>query len=183
MGCDSPRSAGCCAEGVEFRIPRCVDSRSRNWASVAPQRPCRWSIAPRPGSPARYRLDDAVSRPTRGRRRRLRAWIFTAVRSRHRFVYPVRRDHGAASKRARRPGFRGGVRVLISDNTKAVFGTTDPLEPDSIAVFLEYSQDRGRFVIPPACATRATKAMLHTAPHPLSVVILALAAVWRVPFP
>jgi len=27
-----------------------------------------------------------------GKRRRFRAWIFTAVRSRHRFVWPVKRD-------------------------------------------------------------------------------------------
>ena len=43
--------------------------------------------------PARHGLDDAPgARMPRGRRRRFRAWIFTAVLSRYRFVYPVFRE-------------------------------------------------------------------------------------------
>jgi hypothetical protein len=82
----------------------------------------------------------------RGRRRRFRAWIFTAVLSRHRFVYPCLRETTAAAIEACEAAWRffGGVfHVLIPDNTKAIVQTADPLQPLISAAFLEYSQARG----------------------------------------
>lgn len=79
-------------------------------------------------------------------RRRFRAWIFTAVRSRHRYVYPVFRETTATAIDACEAawGFFGGVfRVLIVDNTKAVVVTADPLQPTIAPAFLEYAQARG----------------------------------------
>ena len=81
----------------------------------------------------------------RGKRRRLRAWIFTAVVSRHRFVYPIERETTASAIEACEAAweFFGGVfRVLLPDNTKAIVQRADPLEPLINAVFLEYSQAR-----------------------------------------
>ena len=63
-----------------------------------------------------------------GRRRRFRAWIFTAVRSRHRFVYPVFRETTGTAIEACEAAwaFFGGVfHVLIPDNTKAIVHTAD----------------------------------------------------------
>jgi transposase len=81
-----------------------------------------------------------------GKRRRLRAWIFTAVRSRHRFVYPcfteTTRDAIEACEAAWE--FFGGIfKVLIPDNTKAIIGTANPLAPVIVDTFLDYMQDRG----------------------------------------
>jgi transposase len=84
-----------------------------------------------------------------GRRRRFKAWIFTAVRSRYRFVYPVYKETTATAIEACEAawGFFGGVfKVLIPDNTKAIVRTADPLSPKITRGFLEYSQARG-FVI------------------------------------
>ena len=82
----------------------------------------------------------------KGKRRRFRAWIFTAVLSRHRFVYPCLHETSAGAIEACEAAwsFFGGVfRVLIPDNTKAIVQTADPLQPLIIAAFLEYSQARG----------------------------------------
>jgi len=84
-----------------------------------------------------------------GRRRRFRAWIFTAVRSRYRFVYPVFRETTETAIEACEMAwtFFGGVfKVLIPDNTKAIVQKADPLSPKISPAFLEYSQARG-FVI------------------------------------
>jgi transposase len=81
-----------------------------------------------------------------GRRSRFRAWIFTAVRSRHRFVHPVMREttHTAIEACEAAWEFFGGVfRVLIVDNTKAIVTTADSVQPLLNAAFLEYSQHRG----------------------------------------
>jgi len=86
-----------------------------------------------------------------GRRRRFRAWIFTPVLSRYRFVYPVFRETTETAIEACEAawGFFGGVfRVLIPDNTKTIVQRADPLEPRLTAAFLEYAQARG-FVIDP----------------------------------
>jgi hypothetical protein len=86
-----------------------------------------------------------------GRRRRFRAWIFTAVRSRHRFVYPCFRETTASAIEACEAAwlFFGGVfRTLLPDNTKAIVHTADPLEPRLVAAFLEYAQARGFHVDP-----------------------------------
>ncbi len=81
-----------------------------------------------------------------GRRRRFRAWIFTAVRSRYRFVYPVFRESTQTAIEACEAawGFFGGVfKVLIPDNTKAIVQKADPLSPKITQGFLEYAQARG----------------------------------------
>lgn len=85
-------------------------------------------------------------------RRRLKAWIFTAVRSRHRFVYPTLQERTADAIAACEAAWRfyGGVfGVLLPDNTKAIVEKPDPLGARIQVVFLEYSQARG-FVVDPA---------------------------------
>jgi transposase len=87
-----------------------------------------------------------------GRRRRFRAWIFTAVRSRHRFVYPCFQETTASAIEACEAAwaFFGGVfRTLLPDNTKAIIHTPDPLQPRLVEAFLEYAQARG-FQVDPA---------------------------------
>jgi hypothetical protein len=78
-------------------------------------------------------------------RRRFRAWIFTAVRSRHRFVYPTFEETTARAIEACEAAwaFFGGVfKVLIPDNTKAIILNADPLAPRITPAFLEYAQAR-----------------------------------------
>jgi transposase len=92
-----------------------------------------------------------------GRRRRFRAWIFTAVLSRYRFVYPVFRETTETAIEACEAAwafFPGVFRVLIPDNTKAIVQRADPLEPLLNPTFLEYAQARG-FVIDPTRVRRA----------------------------
>lgn len=86
-----------------------------------------------------------------GKRRRFRAWIFTAVRSRHRFVYPVFRETTETAIDACEAAwaYYGGIfRCLIVDNTKTIVVTADPVQPTIVPTFLEYAQARG-FVIDP----------------------------------
>jgi transposase len=81
-----------------------------------------------------------------GQRRRFKAWIFTAVRSRHRFVYPVFRETTATGIEACEAAweFLGGIfKVVIVDNTKAIVETADPVKPKIVQGFLEYAQARG----------------------------------------
>jgi transposase len=92
-----------------------------------------------------------LPRPAGGRRR-FRAWIFTAVRSRHRFVYPTFEETTARAIEACEAAwaFFGGVfAVVIPDNTKAIVVGPDPLTPRITPAFLEYAQAR-RFHIDPA---------------------------------
>ncbi len=79
-----------------------------------------------------------------GRRRRFRAWIFTAVLSRYRFVYPVFRETTETAIEACEAAwaFYGGI------------FRADPLEPRLNPTFLEYAQARG-FVIDPTRVHRA----------------------------
>ena len=84
-----------------------------------------------------------------GRKRRFRAWIFTAVLSRHRFVYPVWQESTQTAIEACEAAweFFGGVfKALIVDNTKAIVQKADPLDPRLTRAFLEYAQARG-FVV------------------------------------
>lgn len=84
-----------------------------------------------------------------GRRRRFRAWVFTAVRSRYRFVYPVFQETTQTAIEACEAAwafFQGVFKVLIPDNTKAIVTKADPLSPKITLAFLEYAQVRG-FVI------------------------------------
>jgi transposase len=83
--------------------------------------------------------------------RRFRAWIFTAVRSRHRFVYPVFPETTATAIEACEAAWEyfGGVfKVVIPDNTKTIVNEADPLEPKLALDFLEYAQSRGFQVDP-----------------------------------
>ena len=92
----------------------------------------------------------------RGQRRRVRAWIFTPVVSRYRFVWPCLRETTETAIEACEAAweFYGGVfEVLIPDNTKAIVTRADPLEPLFSRAFLEYSQSRDFFIDP----TRARK--------------------------
>ena len=84
-----------------------------------------------------------------GRRRRFRTWIFTAVLSRHRFVWPVFQETTASAIEACEAAwdFYGGVfRAVIADNTKAIVAGADPVAATITPAFLEYSQARG-FVV------------------------------------
>ena len=93
-----------------------------------------------------------------GQRRRFRAWIFTAVRSRHRFVYPVFRETTATAIEACEAAwaFFGGVfRAAIVDNTKGLVERADPVKPKLVPGFLEYAQARG-FAIDPTRVRRPT---------------------------
>lgn len=84
-----------------------------------------------------------------GRRRRFKAWIFTSVRTRYRFVYPVPSEttHSAIEACEAAWAFFGGIfKAVVVDNTTAIVKTADPLHPRLIDGFVEYSQARG-FVI------------------------------------
>jgi transposase len=86
-----------------------------------------------------------------GKRRRFRAWIFTSVYSRHRFVYPCFKETTKSAIEACEAAwaFFGGVfAVVIPDNTKAIVNKADPLRPLINETFLEYSQARGFTVDP-----------------------------------
>jgi len=87
----------------------------------------------------------------RGKRRRFRSFIFTAVRSRHRFVYPTFGETTAEAIEACEAAwsfYHGVFRVLIPDNCKAIVTRADALDPLLNPSFLEYAQARG-FVIDP----------------------------------
>jgi len=87
-----------------------------------------------------------------GKRRRFRAWIFTSVYSRHRFVYPCFPETTVTAIEACEAAwaFYGGVfHVVIPDNTKTIVQKADPLAPLLNRTFLEYAQARG-FQIDPA---------------------------------
>lgn len=80
-----------------------------------------------------------------GERRRVKAWIFTAVRSRHRFAWPCFQETTESAIKACEAAweFFGGVfHVLIVDNTKAIVAKADRLEPRLVRAFLEYAQAR-----------------------------------------
>lgn len=99
-----------------------------------------------------------VLQDERGRRRRLRVWIFTPSVSRYRFVYPCFDESTASAIEACEAAwaFYGGVfRALIPDNTKAIVSGYDPHEPRIAQGFLEYAQSRG-FVIDAARVRRPT---------------------------
>ncbi len=81
-----------------------------------------------------------------GRRRRLRAWIFTPNVSRYRFVYPCEQETTASAIEACEAAwdFYGGVfRVLVPDNTKAIIQEAKALGGTVTRAFLDYVQARG----------------------------------------
>lgn len=84
-----------------------------------------------------------------GRKRRFKAWIFTSVRTRYRFVCPVPTETTQSAVEACEAAwaFFGGVfKSVVVDNTGAIVHTADPLHPRLVDAFVEYSQARG-FVI------------------------------------
>lgn len=86
-----------------------------------------------------------------GRSRRFRAWIFTPVVSRYRFVYPVFEESTETAIEACEAAweFYGGVfSVVVPDNTKAIVAKSDALAPQFTTTFLEYAQARGFFIDP-----------------------------------
>jgi hypothetical protein len=86
-----------------------------------------------------------------GKRRRFRAWIFTAVCSRHRFVYPVLQETTVTAIEACEAAwayFGGVFPVLIPDNTKAIVHDADALGAGITRTFLEYAQARGFHIDP-----------------------------------
>ena len=87
-----------------------------------------------------------------GRRRVCHALIFTAVFSRHMFVwltFTQTTEAVIAGCEAAWRFFEGVFRVLIPDNLTPVVTTADRLEPRLNEAFVEYAQSRG-FVIDPA---------------------------------
>jgi len=93
-------------------------------------------------------LHDAVT----GRRRVCHALIFTAVFSRHMFVwlsFTQTTDAVIAGCEAAWQFFGGVFKVLIPDNLTPVVTKADQLEPRLNEAFVEYAQSRG-FVIDPA---------------------------------
>jgi transposase len=93
-------------------------------------------------------LDD----PQSGRRRVVHGLIFTAVFSRHCFVWlSFRQDLAAviAGCEAAWAFFGGVFAVLIPDNMAAIVDKAHPTEPRLNRAFAEYAQDRG-FVVDPA---------------------------------
>jgi hypothetical protein len=90
--------------------------------------------------------------PEAGKQRVLHALIFTAVFSRHMFVWLTFRqttEAVIAGCEAAWRFFDGVFRVLIPDNLAPVVDKADRLEPRFNQAFMEYTQSRG-FVIDPA---------------------------------
>jgi transposase len=103
------------------------------------------------------------------RRRHFKAWIFTAVRSRHRFVYPDFKETTESAIEACEAAwaFFGGIfRTLLPDNTSAIVHTADPLYPRIVHGFLEYAQTRGFQIDPARVRHPKDKARVErTVPH------------------
>jgi transposase len=104
-----------------------------------------------------------------GRRRRYRAWIFTSVCTRHRFVYPSFHETTAEAIEACEAAwaFFGGIfRVLIPDNTKAIVQRPDPLNPLINRTFLEYAQARDFSIDPTRIRSPKDKGRVERAVQP-----------------
>ncbi len=93
-----------------------------------------------------------INDPDRGHRRVCWALIFTAVYSRHCFVWLTLRqttEAVIAGFEAAWAFFEGVFRVVVPDNMATVVERADRLEPRFNQAFVEYAQARG-FVIDPA---------------------------------
>jgi transposase len=93
-----------------------------------------------------------IPEPASGKRRVVHALIFTAVFSRHTFVWLTFRqttEAVIAGCEAAWAFFGGVFHVLIPDNLTPVVNKADRLEPRLNQAFVEYAQARG-FVIDPA---------------------------------
>jgi transposase len=87
-----------------------------------------------------------------GRRRVVQGLIFTAVYSRHLFVYPTYRqtlNDVIAGFEAAWAFFGGVFAVVIPDNMKAIVDKADAIDPKLNDAFREYAQARG-FAVDPA---------------------------------
>lgn len=105
-----------------------------------------------------------------GKRRRFRAWIFTSVATRHRFVYPCFHETTETAIEACEAAwhFFGGVfRVLIPDNTKTIVTWADPLRPKLNQAFLEYAQARGFLIDPTRVRAPRDKARVERSVIPV----------------
>jgi len=90
--------------------------------------------------------------PESGRQRVCQALIFTAVYSRHTFVWLSYTQTTAtviAGCEAAWTFFGGVFKVLIPDNMSSVVDEADPTEPRFNQAFIEYAQSRG-FIVDPA---------------------------------
>jgi transposase len=99
-----------------------------------------------------------------GKCKRFRAWIFTSVYSRHRFVYPCLHETTKTAIEACEAAWKffGGVfRVLIPDNTKTIVQTADPLQPLINPTFQEYAQDRDFYIDPARSRSPKDKARVE----------------------
>lgn len=93
-----------------------------------------------------------VPDPATGRRRVAQGLIFTAVYSRHMFVYPTLRqtlEEVVAGFEAAWVFFGGVFAVVVPDNMKAIVDHADATDPRLNDAFREYAQARG-FVVDPA---------------------------------
>lgn len=93
-----------------------------------------------------------VPDPATGRRRVAQGLIFTAVYSRHMFVYPTLRqtlEEVVAGFEAAWVFFGGVFAVVVPDNMKAIVDHADAIDPRLNDAFREYAQARG-FVVDPA---------------------------------
>ena len=100
------------------------------------------------------------------KRRRFRAWIFTAVRSRYRFVYPTFEETTARAIEACEAAWQfygGRFHVLIPDNTKAIILHADALSPRVTPAFLEYAQARDLHIDPARVKHARDKARVERA--------------------
>lgn len=105
-----------------------------------------------------------------GKKRKFKAWIFTAVVSRHRFVHPIAQEttvEAIAACEAAWAFFGGIFRVLIPDNTKAIVQTADPLAPRIVDAFLEYAQARGFHLDPTRVRHPKDKGRVERAVQPV----------------
>lgn len=96
-----------------------------------------------------------------GMRRRFRAWIFTSVYSRHRFVWPCFQETTETAIEACEEdwAFFGGVfRTIIPGNTKAIVSRADPLEPLIARVSSSTHRLADSISTPPAYAAPRTSA-------------------------
>lgn len=90
--------------------------------------------------------------PATGRRRVAQGLIFTAVYSRHMFVYPTLRqtlEDVVAGFEAAWVFFGGVFAIVIPDNMKAIVDRADAVDPRLNDAFREYAQARG-FAVDPA---------------------------------
>ncbi|MDQ4105451.1 MAG: IS21 family transposase [Actinomycetota bacterium] len=93
-----------------------------------------------------------VPDPARGTRRVVHGLVFTAVYSRHLFVYPTHRqtlEEVIAGFEAAWVFFGGVFKVVIPDNVKAIVDRADATDPRLNDAFREYAQARG-FAVDPA---------------------------------